>query len=180
MYDASGGEDVTEAANSPDQTNLHVPERQPQAVGFLLSQLGYEVAGRFSKLMAEVQIEPRQFAVMRSIGFADGKSQNAVGEWLRIPPSSMVALIDQLESRGFVERRRHPTDRRTRTLHLTEQGREILETATSLAMSLEETICKGLSPEVRGSLMGILIGLAENLGLVQVLHPGMPEEAHGH
>lgn len=175
MKDDSGHKDVTESPNSSDP----FPD-QHKAVGFLLSQLGFEIGGRFSKLMAEVQIEPRQFAVMRAISSADGQSQNAVGEWLRIPPSSMVGVIDQLESRGFVERRAHLTDRRSRTLHLTKEGAAILGKATLLAMSLEETICEGLNPEGRNGLVEVLVRLTENLGLVQGLHPGVPSEAHDH
>lgn len=46
-------EPVEGAVGSP------IPERPPQAVGFLLSQLGFETAGRFGKLMSEVDLEPR-------------------------------------------------------------------------------------------------------------------------
>jgi len=149
-----------------------VPGHQPQAVGFLLSQLGYEIAGRFRSLMAEVELEPRQFALMRGIDFAEGMAQNSVAEFLRIPASSMVALIDQLEARDLVERRQHPTDRRSRTLHITDHGREVLARATELAMQLELTICGGFDPEKRQQLLEMLVRVTDNLGLVQGLHPG--------
>ena len=148
-----------------------IPSRPPQAVGFLLSQLGFETADRFGKLMAEVELEPRQFALMRAIEAFDGRSQNSVGEWLRIPPSSMVSVIDHLEARGLVERRLHPTDRRSRTLHLTPDGRDVLQRATELAMGLEQTICNGLDADRRSELIEMLVGVADNLGLVQGLHP---------
>ena len=128
----------------PGAVGSPIPERPPQAVGFLLSQLGFETSVRFGKLMAEVDLEPRQFALMRAIEAFDGRSQNSVGEWLRIPPSSMVSVIDHLEARGLVERRLHPTDRRSRTLHLTAEGRAVLKRATELAMGLEQTICRGV------------------------------------
>jgi DNA-binding MarR family transcriptional regulator len=149
-----------------------LPGRRPQAVGFLLSQLGFETSSRFAKLMAELDLEPRQFALMRAIEASEGLSQNAVGEWLRIPPSSMVALIDHLEARGLVERRQHLTDRRSRTLHMTREGRDLLAGATELAMGLELTICEGFSSPDRTRLMDMLVQVADNLGLVQGLHPG--------
>ena len=43
-----------------------------------------------------------------------------------MPPSRMVALVDELEQRGLVERRPHPSDRRVRALYLTAEGREML------------------------------------------------------
>ena len=173
--DSSGGagssyeaipEPVEGAVGSP------IPERPPQAVGFLLSQLGYETAARFGKLMAEVDLEPRQFALMRAIEAFDGRSQNSIGEWLRIPPSSMVSVIDHLEVRGLVERKLHLTDRRSRTLHLTPQGGAVLKRATELAMGLEQTICAGFEADRRSELLEMLVTVADNLGLVQGLHPG--------
>jgi DNA-binding MarR family transcriptional regulator len=150
-----------------------LPGRPPQAVGFLLSQLGFETSRRFHTLMAEVDLDPRQFALMRAIDASDGPSQNAVSEWLRIPPSSMVAVVDSLEARGLVERRMHPSDRRARTLHITGEGQKVLENAREHAMELEETICAGLSIGQREKLIDMLANVSNNLGLVQGLHPGM-------
>lgn len=170
---------VGEESSVPNAAGgLPIPDKPPEAVGFLLSQLGFETARRFGMLMAEVELEPRQFALMRAIEASEGQTQNSIGEWLRIPPSSMVAVIDHLETRGLVERHLHPTDRRSRTLHMTDEGRRILERATELAMGLEATICRGLTTEERQRLLEMLMLVTDNLGLVQGLHPGMPK-GHG-
>jgi DNA-binding MarR family transcriptional regulator len=142
-----------------------------QSVGFLLSQLGYETARRFGELMHEVHLEPRQFALMRAIEVSEGQSQNAVAESLHIPPSSMVAVIDDLQSRGLVERRPHPSDRRTHSLHLTADGKRLLKEATKLAVSFEAVVSKGLTGEQRLALIAQLSRIAENLGLVRGVHP---------
>lgn len=155
--------------------DLPIPDRPAQAVGFLLSQLGFETARRFGMLMAEVELEPRQFALMRAIAASEGQTQNAIGEWLRIPPSSMVAIVDHLEARRLVERRLHPTDRRSRTLHLTDEGRKMLSRATELAMELESTICSGFTKDERQQLLDMLTVVIGNLGLTQGLHPDMPK-----
>lgn len=157
------------ATENPTRT---VPPVAPKVVGFLLSQLGYETARRFGLLMAEVELEPRQFAVLRTIGAYEGQTQNAVGELFRIPPSSMVALVDHLESRGLVERRPHPSDRRSRTLHVTTSGKEVLKRAMELAMSLETTICQGISGEERARLLDLLSRIMGNFGLAPGTHPG--------
>jgi DNA-binding MarR family transcriptional regulator len=170
-------EDVPTRADSSTQT-LPLPDRRPKAVGFLLSQLGFEVSSRFGKMMAEVDLDPRQFALLRAIQASEGHSQIAVGEWLRIPASSMVAVVDHLEERGLVERRPHPTDRRSRTLHMTAEGRETLAGASELTMGFEQTICSGFDAADRAKLLELLAAVADNLGLVQGLHPGTAVE-HG-
>jgi DNA-binding MarR family transcriptional regulator len=119
--------------------------------------------------MAEVDLEPRLFALMRVIADSEGQSQITVGEWLGIAPSSMVAVIDNLESRGLVDRRPHPTDRRSRTLFLTDHGKKVLEGASELATSLEQTVCSGFSEKERQGLLNSLTRVADNLGMVRAL-----------
>src|ERR671917_2390874 len=46
----------------------------------------------------------------------------AVRQSLRLAPSTLTSLADRLERDGYVERRRHPTDRRTVVLGLTSLG----------------------------------------------------------
>jgi MarR family transcriptional regulator, lower aerobic nicotinate degradation pathway regulator len=50
-------------------------------------------------------------------------SQQAIGERLRIDRTTMVALIDDLERKGYVKRERNPDDRRAYVITLTTAGR---------------------------------------------------------
>jgi DNA-binding MarR family transcriptional regulator len=50
-------------------------------------------------------------------------SQQAIGERLRIDRTTMVALIDELEQKGYVKRERNPDDRRAYVISLTAAGR---------------------------------------------------------
>lgn len=142
-----------------------------QAVGFLLSQIGFETARRFGELMRGIDLEPRQFALMRAIRQLEGQSQNAIAEHLRIPRSSMVAVIDHLEGRGLVVRRPHPSDRRTHALFLTARGQRVLRRGMELAMGFEAVVCAGFEPKERAELIARLTRVAGNLGLVLGLHP---------
>lgn len=141
------------------------------AVGFLLSQLGYVVARRFRAVMAEVKLEPRQFALLRAIEANEGQSQNVLVDRLHIPASSMVSVVDYLEERGLVERRVHPTDRRSRTLHLTPSGRALAADAIGRAMAIERQLCEGLPPEEREFLIERLQFVGRNLDVIEGVHP---------
>lgn len=141
------------------------------AVGFLLSQLGYVVARSFRAVMAEVELEPRHFALLRAIEAADGQTQNFLVDLLRIPASSMVSLLDHLEQRGLVERQVHPSDRRSRTVHLTSAGHSLVARATAMASSLEATICRGLSGAEREEMIERLKLVGRNLEVVEGVHP---------
>lgn len=139
----------------------------------MLSQLGTIVARRFHELTGSIGLDPKHFALMSMIDSLRGQSQNAVAERLHIPPSSMVALIDHLEHLGWVIRRPHPTDRRTRTLQVTAAGQAVLDQARTLAMALEAEICRGLSGDERESLLEQLGRVASNLAATPGVHPGL-------
>jgi DNA-binding MarR family transcriptional regulator len=150
-----------------------------QAVGFMLSSLGYAVSRRFQQILAPLELEPREFALMRAVGAAEGQSQQAVAERLQIPPSRMVAFVDALEARGLLERRPNPLDRRARALHLTDDGRELLGRAFVLALELERDLCAELSVAERRQLVEMLQRVAPQLGLpggVHAAHAALVEE----
>jgi DNA-binding MarR family transcriptional regulator len=146
-----------------------------QSVGFTVSTIGYAVARRFREILAPLELEPREFALLRAVAAAEGQSQQAVGERLQIPPSRMVAFIDALEARGLIERRQNPSDRRTRALHLTADGHELLGRAFALAVGHERNLCADLSAEEREQLLALLQRVGASLGLPAGVHA-----AHAH
>jgi DNA-binding MarR family transcriptional regulator len=138
-----------------------------QTVGFTLSQLGFATSRRFGQIVGTLGLEPRHIALLRAVNEADGQSQQAVAERLRIPPSTMVTLIDQLEQRGLLERRPHPSDRRARRLYLAGPGRKVLGEAAKLSAEWENTICAGLSAAERAQLLALLRRIAVNVGTAE-------------
>jgi DNA-binding MarR family transcriptional regulator len=147
------------------------PEPAPfRAVGFLLSSLGHAVAAQFSARLAPLELEPRQFALLRHVGSHEGGSQQALGERLGIPPSRMVALVDELEARKLLERRPSPSDRRAHALHLTATGNRLLTKASELAASYEGELTQDLDAAERAQLIGQLDRIAARLGVPPGVH----------
>ena len=141
-----------------------------EAVGFAVSTLGFAVAMRFRERLAPLEIEPRDFALLRVLAAREGVSQQALGEQLRIPPSRMVAFIDALQERGLLERRPHPSDRRAHALHLTPSGRKLLSKAVAVASRFEGELCGRLSAAEREQLLTLLGEVREQLGLPPGVH----------
>jgi len=143
------------------------------SLGFLLSQLGFTASRRFHAALAPLGIEPRHFLLLRFVAREEGRSQQALGEMLHIPPSRMVALVDQLEERGLLERRANPTDRRARALHVTDEGRRLMARAMRVAMAHEDSVGVSLSAGEREQLVALLQKLAAEMQLVSGVHPGL-------
>jgi DNA-binding MarR family transcriptional regulator len=87
-------------------------------------------------LEAEIERPPRKgaglsisaFQVLAIIDGADAPpTGQAIAEQLLVTSGSMTSLLDTLERRGLVERRRHPTDRRKLLLHLTVEGQRTVD-----------------------------------------------------
>ncbi len=147
-----------------------------KAVGFVLSQLGLVIARQFSEAIASSGLHPREFALLRAIAESQGITQNAVSDQLAIPPSTLVTLIDHLESLGFLERRTHPLDRRSRTLHVTDEGNATLRSTMRLAMEYEQHLCGDFTPTERDELLERLDRIATRLEITPGVHPGMSME----
>jgi DNA-binding MarR family transcriptional regulator len=166
-----GREDT--AASSPESTEPF------SGVAFTLSSIGYAVAKRFRRILEPLELEPREFALLRAVGALEGQSQQAIGERLLIPPSRMVAFVDALEERSLLERRHNPLDRRTRELHLTDAGRELLGRAFSLVARFEFDLISDLSEAERDQLLELLQRVGTQLGMpggLPAAHPALAEE----
>ena len=80
-------------------------DKAGSSIGFLLSQVGIYAAKRFAERISAIELHPPEFRVMNVVDAAEGLSQQAIGEAIQAPASRMVAIVDELEGRGLVERR---------------------------------------------------------------------------
>ena len=77
-------------------------------MAFLLAQLGHHAAAKFAEQIATIDLTPPQAGILRAIASEPGRSQQALSAQLGLLPSRVVAYVDELEDRGYVERRRNP------------------------------------------------------------------------
>jgi DNA-binding MarR family transcriptional regulator len=142
------------------------------AVGFLLSQVGAHANLRFAAALAPTGLSPAQAGTLWAVADAEGVSQQALAARLGSHPSRIVALVDELEARGLVERRANESDRRTYALHLTRPGRDQMRTLVRVAREHESSMCSALSERERTQLGELLGRIAAAEGLMPGVHPG--------
>lgn len=66
-----------------------------------------------------------QRLVIRVVGQKPDVSAGEIAEWLSLHPSTVTGILQRLESRGRIERRRDPDDARRSLFRLTDEGRKI-------------------------------------------------------
>jgi DNA-binding MarR family transcriptional regulator len=136
------------------------PEPLASAVGFLLSWNGRRTSAGFAEVLQEVNLSPPVFGVLTLIDSRPGLTQRELVAGSLIDPSSMVAVLDQLEADGLAERRIHASDRRKRAVHLTARGKRTLGKARQLAIDYAEELLAPLDEDERETLRLLLRKLA--------------------
>lgn len=140
--------------------------------GFLLAQLGAHAAFQFAEKLKLIDLTPPDAGILRLLRMSPGLSQQELASRLGIHPSRLVALLDNLEKRGFVERRPNPEDRRLYSLHLANDGVGALERVGKVAREHQDTLLSALSAEERKTLGNLLLRVADQQGLAPGVHPG--------
>jgi DNA-binding MarR family transcriptional regulator len=139
---------------------------------FLLAQLGAHAASQFAERLGVLELTPADAGILRLLRVETGPSQQELATRLRIHPSRLVAILDNLEKRGLVERRAHAHDRRLYAVHLTKNGDETLEKIGKVAREHQESLLSVLGKEERDALADLLLKVADQQGLIRGVHPG--------
>ncbi|MED5813108.1 MarR family winged helix-turn-helix transcriptional regulator [Mycolicibacterium sp. 050232] len=145
---------------------------RPDTVACLLAQLGHRAATQFAEQMATLELTPPHAGILRAIGAQPGLSQQRLSTQLSLLPSRVVSYVDDLEDRGYVERRRNPDDRRLHALFLSTAGKKALRRIGELARRHDDGMTAGLNAKQRGDLHTLLQILADQQGLTPHVHPG--------
>jgi DNA-binding MarR family transcriptional regulator len=144
----------------------------PRGAAFLLAQVGAHAAARFAERIADLGVVPADVGILRMIAAQPGRSQRSLAEQMGVVPSRVVVLIDGLERKGLVERRRDPLNRRNHALHLTAAGGHIMAGVSALWPAHEDEILAGLDTRQRAQLTELLQTIMEHHGLAPGVHPG--------
>jgi DNA-binding MarR family transcriptional regulator len=148
--------------------------RRPGHDGFayLLVQLGTRAARLFADRLAPLGLEPRHAGMLFRLAASEGKSQQAIGDLIGLNSTRMVFLVDELEQRGLVERRRNEADRRSHALYLTDAGRDVLRQVQEASGQHQAQLGSSLTGPERAQLTALLRRLADEQGITEQNLPG--------
>ena len=122
-----------------DQLDERTPPALRDGIGFLISRAHQQMHREFIAALEPLAIEPRHYGTMRALRAAGPVTQGQLGDLLDVSPASVVQIVDHLEARGLVERRRDTEDRRAYRLHLRPAAEDVLEEAARIAASVHDS-----------------------------------------
>lgn len=127
-----------------------------QEVAFLVARARGRGNVLANKLLADLNLKVRHYAVLAMACSGTHPSQRELGSFLDLDPSQVVALVDVLEDRGVIRRAPDPRDRRSKILVATDFGHELYTEASRRTREAEEQMLKALAPVERDQLRELL------------------------
>ncbi len=128
----------------------------PQHIGYVVRRAQVAIFQHIIRAMAALDVRPGQFSVLTVIGANPGIKQTAISEALDIQRANLVALVNGLERRGWVQRAAIAGDRRAQGLRLTGKGRTALNRLEALAAHHERRVTRTISAREKRDLMRLL------------------------
>lgn len=127
------------------------------AVGYRLRRAQLSVFQDFNETFASRDLRPSDFAVLMILLRNPGLKQSEVAESLGIQRANFVAIVDGLENRGLIERRKSDVDRRVQSLHITAEGEAFLRSILPIWEDHEDRLIAKLGGvQARDQLIGLL------------------------
>lgn len=129
-------------------------------LSFLLARANALSLARVNAALADHSLKVRSYSVLAVIVGDARPSQRELSEFLRLDPSQIVSIVDELESRGLVRREPDPTDRRANVVIPTAAGHALHEAMRSAARAAEEELLAPLDAAQVTALAAALRALA--------------------
>ena len=126
-----------------DEPPAGTPPLMADRLGYLLKHAQLRFFELTAAVLAPIGINGQEAVVLRAIDGPEPLSQGEVARRMGIDRTTMVALIDELEEKGLVQRRQDPADRRKNVVALTGTGGDTLRRANQAG---EEAERRFLSP----------------------------------
>src|SRR5918999_2443445 len=117
--------------------------------GFLAQKVGTLFLQAVGEQLSVLGLGNRPFFVLAGVAHGAPISQQDLSRALSIDPTTMVALVDELEQGGFVQRTRNPRDRRRYDLTITGTGAQALAAAQQAMDDVEEEFFSPLTDAER-------------------------------
>ncbi len=125
-------------------------------LGFLLARASATTQSRGNAALADHALRVRSYSVLALAVSEQHPSQRELADFLRLDPSQVVALIDDLEKSGLVVRESDPRDRRANVVVATPAGRSAYTAARASAREAEQQSLQALNAAERAELARLL------------------------
>jgi DNA-binding MarR family transcriptional regulator len=133
----------------------------------LLNHLARVARRRSETALEPTGLRPRHLVALTILRDRGAMTQVALGEALRLDPTNLVGLLNELEQASLLARRRDPLDRRRHIVELSDAGRIALARAERALASVQDQVLAGLDEDERAALHALLVRATGPIGCAE-------------
>jgi DNA-binding MarR family transcriptional regulator len=147
-----------------DTTQSAPPGIAKQWPTLLMIKLGRITMHRFTEALEPFGIRPRHVAALIELRDRGELTQQTLCGQLHLDPTNLVAILNELEHKGYATRRRDPEDRRRHLVEVSKKGIAVIDKVSQVMDEVEADLLDGLEPAERAQLEGLLTSVWERSG----------------
>jgi DNA-binding MarR family transcriptional regulator len=132
-------------------------------IGRLLYLTARIMTAHAEKVLKPYDLTVEQLHLLKSIEENATFSQQQHCDIVEKSAANVTRILDRLERKGCVRRGENPTDRRSTLLHITDQGRKLIDDVTIVLESFADNLTHGISPEEQTMFIQLLHKIQDNL-----------------
>lgn len=136
-----------------------------KSVTFRLVQAAKAQRARSGGHLMRIGLHPGQELVLKVLADADGRTMSQLALALGVQPPTVTKMVTRLSAQGYVRRQVSDTDGRLARVHLTDAGRELVESVDKAWKRLEREAMAGLDDKDRKRLRKLLRQVEKNLSV---------------
>ncbi len=128
-----------------------------EQLGFVISETARAWRTKLNERLRPLGLSQSRWLVLVHLAKrGDGVMQKELAEWLSIECPTLVRLLDRMTEDGWIERRDSTTDRRAKTVHLTDQAHGIIKQINQVAAQLRSELLVDITSEDIETTMRVL------------------------
>jgi DNA-binding MarR family transcriptional regulator len=145
----------------PPRAAVDAPSRRRLPI--LLRHAWFSLNQTFRRRLAHTGVTPDQFTALRTLMEHEpqGLTQSGLNRLIASDPNTIAALVERMESAGWITRIRHDQDRRANRLRVLPAGRKIYERVRQIAIALQTEVLDGWTERKREEFLEDLADVAE-------------------
>lgn len=136
-----------------------------ESIGYLIKQAQLALHRSIDGKMADIDLTALQWAPLMLVAYNKAKTAAELSRSSGVETSTMTRMLDRLETKGLIERRRCEKDRRVIYIALTEEGKQLAARIPHLIADVFNHHLRGFSAEELSTLKSLLRRIAANAEL---------------
>jgi DNA-binding MarR family transcriptional regulator len=130
----------------------------------LMIKLGRITMHRFSEALEPFGIRPRHVAALIELRDSGELTQQSLCGALHLDPTNVVAILNELEDRGYATRRRDPSDRRRHIVQVSAKGLRVIDKVSEVMDSVDDDLLADFDSGEREQVARLLAAIWNRSG----------------